>query len=48
MAASDVVWRVFREGDEGPINVAFEEAHGVYRSLDEWAWNSRSPSTVPN
>jgi hypothetical protein len=38
MAASDVVWRVFREGDEGPINVAFEEAHGVSRSLDEWAW----------
>jgi len=38
MASSEVVWRNFREGDEGPINRAFEEALGVRRSLDEWAW----------
>jgi hypothetical protein len=32
------VFRMYREGDEVLINRLFEEALGLVRSLDEWAW----------
>jgi hypothetical protein len=38
MASSEVAWRPFRDGDEGPINRAFDEVFGASRALDEWAW----------
>jgi len=38
MAYSTPVCRPFSEGDERAINLAFEKAFGIKRSLDEWAW----------
>jgi len=38
MMASAPVFRTYREGDEVAINRIFEEASGLERSLDEWAW----------
>ena len=32
------VFRMYREGDEVAINRVFEQASGLLRSLDEWAW----------
>lgn len=38
MASTRLVCRPFSAGDEGAINRAFEDAFGIERSLDEWAW----------
>ena len=40
MASSTPVCRPFSEGDERAINLAFEKAFGIKRSLDEWAWKN--------
>lgn len=35
---SDLLLRPFRPGDEGAVNDGFNEAFGLARPLDEWAW----------
>jgi hypothetical protein len=38
MSDAELVIRPFRPGDETTVNRGFNEAFGLERSLDEWAW----------